>query len=436
MRQISGELLHQEITRLGSVVVQTWVYHASGILLHAPGDVLTAEHAAVFEKAVLDRVFLVEAGEDRHAALAAGGVVTIPLTGVAPGDVLAEELVAPRSRLRWKPGIALEPALIEELTKEGVASVPVCRGAAPAAIKWARTYLELAPAAPPKAVRPDPTAAAATACAWGLLTPRAKVLVIIPDDMARLRVVNALLATGHEVSESKLFSEVLGLLKAQRSDVVLFDVEGALEVCTALRKEKEARRAVVLALCGDPAKLIAVGPKAMELGTNDLLPLPVSPGLLADRVRAWLRMRNKTSSLPLSIAKERRASERRKSTLTIRLSDPGSEVSMAVTSGALLEISDGGLKMEYGLLEAPDPGAYRLNGVHPRHPLYAYTRDNPAGRNLQVSLSGGGAPAFESLARVIHLNLALGAERVGLVLVKKQDVAAARASTMHRKPPA
>jgi DNA-binding response OmpR family regulator len=430
MRQISGELLHTEITRLGTVVVQTWIYHASGVLLHAPGDILTPEHAAVFEKALLDRVFLVEAGEDRKAALARAGVAVQPLNGVSADDALSEEVVASGGRVRFGPGTMLEPSVVEALTRERVASVPVSRGADAAALKWARTYLELAPPQAPKAARPDPAAAAAATSAWALLAPRAKVLAVLPDDMLRLRVVNALLAAGHEVAETRHFSEVLQVIKAQRPDIVLVATDGAVEVCTTVRQKAEGLKMVVVVPCGDAAKVAAVAPRATELGANDLLTLPVSPGVLADKVRGWLRLRNKEASLPLSIAKERRESERRKAAMTLRLSDPAGH-RLSVTSATLLDISDGGVRLEYGLLEPPDPGAYKPGGVHPTHPLFPYAKENPAARNLLAAIEGPGV-ALEAYAKVAHLSLVTGSERVGLAFTQKQSGAAARVTTIRR----
>lgn len=434
MRQISGEFLHSEITRLGAVVLQTWAYHPSGVQLHAPGDVLTAEHAAVFAKAVLDSLYLAEAGEDRKGALAAAGVIQALIDAVTSEDALAEDVAPPGSRNRYRAGTALEPAVVEALKKDKVPSVPVCRGASAASIKWARTYLELAPAAPPKAARPDPATAAAASSAWGLLTPRARVLAALPDDMARLRMVNALLAAGHEVLETKKLDEVLATAKAQRPDIVLLPAEGGAAACADLRKRGEAMRAMTVAVCGDVAKGGPWMERALEAGANDFLPLPASPGHLADRVRIWLRLRNKEVGLPLSIFRERRASERKTAALTILLSDPRSSKPLPVTSATLLEMSDGGLRLEYGLLEPPDPGAYRPHGVHPTHPLFPFAKENAAGRDLVVSLTGRNVPAFESAARVAHLALVTGSERVGLCFVRKQIGAAERVTQIVRKP--
>lgn len=431
MREISGEFLHGEITRLGSMVAQTWIYHPSGVLLHSPGDVLTVEHAAQFAPAVLDRVFLLEASEDRKAAAASLGVVSSPLSGVTADDALGEEISAGRNR--WKAGTALEPAVVEAMTKERIASVAVCRKAEPAALKWARTYLEAIPAAPAKMIRPDPIATALTTSAWSLLTPRAKVMAVFPDDMARLRIVNALVAAGHEVVEVKNWAEALTAAQTQRPDSVLVPPEGAVQVCQDLRGGKTLRT-IVICVAGDPAKLAGVAPKAIEAGANDVLPLPVTPGQLADRVRSWMRLRNRIVGLAPSIVKERRRSERSNATMTIRLSDPATSRALPVTSATLLEFSDGGLKLEYGLLEPPDPGHYRPHTVHPAHPLWQYAKDNPMGRDFVVHLTGKNVPAFESHARFAHTTLVTGSERVGVAFVKKQDGAAARVTTIMRKP--
>lgn len=435
MREVSGEFLHSEITRLSSVVVQTWVYHPSGVLLHAPGDVLTAEHAAAFAPSVLDRVLLLEVAEDRKAALAALGVATLPLADLTPDDALADEIVAPGGRVRFKPGTVLEPSVVEAMAREKIASAPVCRGSTPAALKWARTYLEAVPAIAPKMIRPDPAGAAATTCAWSLLTPRAKVLAVFPDDMARLRIVNGLVAAGHEVVEVKSFGDALNASKTQRPDAVLVPPEGAIQVCQDLRKKGETLRSIVICVAGEPAKLAGVSSRAIEAGANDVLSMPVTPGLLADRVRGWMRLRNKIVGLTPSIAKERRTSERRSAAMTLRISDPGTSRPLPVTSATLLEFSDGGLKLEYGLLEPPDPGHYRPHTVHPAHPLWSYAKDNPMARDFLVQLTGKGVPSFESHARFSHITLVTGSERVGVAFVKRQEGAAARVTTLRKPEP-
>jgi hypothetical protein len=434
MREQSGASLQAEITRLGSVVAQTWIYHPSGVLLHSPGDVLGAEHAAAFEKAELERVFLAEVLEDRKAASDALGIVSSPLDGLSGMDALAEDVVAPSGRVRFKAGTALEPEVVEAMRKEKIASAPLCRGATLASLKAARTYLETAPAAPPKMARPDPASAAQTTCAWSLLTPRAKILAVFPEDMARLRIVNALLAAGHEAIEVKAFSDVLLATKSQRPDAVMVPPEGALAVCDVLRKKGETARSIVICLAGEPASLAGLTPKVIGAGANDVLPLPTTPALLADRVRAWLRLRNKCVSLAPSIAKERRRSERRGATMTLRLSDPTTGRPLPVASATLLDFSDGGLRLEYGLLEPPDPGNYRPHAVHPRHPLYTYAKENALGRDFLLQLTGKDTPAFESHGRFTHLTLVTGSERVGVAFVRRQEGAAARVTTILRKP--
>lgn len=432
MRELSGEFLHAEITRMGSIVVQTWIYHPSGVLLHAPGDVLSAEHAAAFAPSVLDRVLLQEVTEDRKTVHAGLGVVLLPLAEAKAEDVLAGEVSA--GRARYKAGTPLEPAVLEALAKEKVPAVAVCRGATAASLKWARTYLEALPAIPIKMIRPDPAAAVATTYAWSLLTPRAKVMAVFPEDMARLRIVNGVVAAGHEVIEVKAFAEALAVAKAQRPDIVLVPPEGAIQVCEDLRGKSETLRSIVICVTGDPAKLAAVAPKAIEAGANDILPQPASPGVLADRVRSWLRLQNKVVALVPSVLKERRMTERRPASMTIRLSDPKGSKALPVTTATLLEFSDGGLRLEYGLLEPPDPGHYFPDAVHPGHALYAYAKDNRLGRDVHVTLEGRDVPQFESLGRFTHITLQPGSERVGLAFTKARPGVAERVTTILRKP--
>ncbi|HYF01675.1 MAG TPA: response regulator [Planctomycetota bacterium] len=434
MREISGETLYAEIIRLGAVVVQTWIHHPSGVLLHAPGDVLTPEHAAQFAPAVLDRVLILEATEDRKAALASLGVVNTPLHGVSADDALAEEIVPPGGRTRYKAGTAMEASVVEAMTKDRITSVPVCRGASLAALKWARTYLDAIPQAPLKMVRPDPAGAAAVTCAWSLLTPRARVMVVTPDDATRLRIVNGILAAGHDVIEVKTYSDALTAAKSQRPDAVIVPPDGAIQVCGELRKKGETLRSIVICLAGEPAKLAGVSLKVIEAGANDILPLPATAAIFADRVRSWMRLRNKVVGLKPSIAKERRRAQRAPAAMTLRISDPGTTRPLPVTSATLLEFSDGGLRLEYGLLEPPDPGNYRPHTVHSKHPLWMYAKDNPMGRDFLVSLTGKGVPAFESHGRFTHITLVTGSEHCGVAFVKHQTGAAARVTTITRKP--
>jgi hypothetical protein len=177
---------------------------------------------------------------------------------VSADDALAEEIVPPGARTRYKAGTAMEPAVVEAMGKDKIPSVPVCRGASPPALKWARTYLETIPQAPIKMVRPDPAAAAAQTCAWSLMTPRARVMAVLPDDVLRLRVVNGLLAAGHEVTEVKTFSDALTAARGQRPDAVIVPPDGALMVIPELRKRGEALRTMVICLAGDPAQLAGV----------------------------------------------------------------------------------------------------------------------------------------------------------------------------------
>lgn len=416
---------------MGSIVVQTWIYHPSGILLHAPGDVLTAEHAAAFAPSVLDRVLLQEVTEERKAIRDGLGVALVSLGAVKAEDILAEEVTA--GRVRLKAGTALDAAVVESLTKEKVLSVPVCRGATPASIKWARTYLEAVPQAPVKMIRPDPLAAAATTSAWALLTPRAKVMAVFPDDMARLRIVNAVVAAGHEVIEVKAFGDALAAAKAQRPDAVLVPPEGAIQICDDLRRKGETLRSIVICVTGDAAKLATIGPKAIEAGANDVLQQPATPGLLADRIRCWMRLRNKVVAVPPSVAKDRRQAERRAAAMTLRLADSGGGKS-PVTTATLLEFSDGGLRLEYGLLEPPDPGHYRPHGVHPGHALFAYAKENKLGRDIIFTLTGKDVPTFESRGRFTHILLQPGSERVGVCFLKAHPGAAERVTTIQRKP--
>lgn len=432
MREIRRETLQAEISRLGTLVVQAWLYHPCGVLLHGPGDSLNAERVAALEAAEVASVMAAEPLEERSRVLAALGVVVSPIEGVSRMDAVAEDVVA-GSRVLVKAGTSLEPELVAALAREKIANVPVCATATLTAVAQARRYLDALPVTA-KAIRPEPAGAIPTSFAWSLLTPRAKVILVIPDDMVRLRLLNGFVAAGHEAVAAS-DGDIAEVVSKERPDAVLTSPETALRVCGALRKKGEIARSMAIAIAADSAKIGGLTLKALEAGANDVVPLPATPAQLADRARSWLRLRNKIVGLPPVVAKERRKSERSLTSMTLRLSDPASGRALPVASATLLDFSDGGLRLEYGLLEPPDPGQYRPHAVHPKHALFAYAKDNPMGRDFLIELTGKGVPPFEAHGRFTHVSLVTGSERAGVAFIRRQDGAAERVTTIYRKPP-
>jgi len=114
---------------------------------------------------------------------------------------------------------------------------------------------------------------------------------------------------------------------------------------------------------------------------------------------------------------------------TVELKDPTLMKPLPVVSGELLDLGDGGLRMDYNLPSWAHPWAYMVHGVHPRHFWYTYAWSNPMGRDLRVVLPGSSGPR-ERAARVSHVAPSGEFETMSLLF---PDVQARHSTAIRRK---
>jgi hypothetical protein len=242
------------------------------------------------------------------------------------------------------------------------------------------------------------------------------VLVALPDDAARLRIVNALLTAGHGAREQRGWSLPPGL--KGKIDVVVVGLADAARAAADIRREPLLQFCAILA-AGEDARG-APAYKALQAGANDVLSLPARADAIVEKVRSCVALQGKQLRWAPFLLSERRAGPRERKPTSCRLCDPFLSKPLPITSATVLDIGDGGIRIEYGLLEGIDLRHYQPHTVHPSHFFYGYARLNPLGRDLEAAIVRPGLPDLISPARVVHVARALNAEVAGLAFIKKQ----------------
>ena len=92
MIEVSGEFLRKEIVRLGAIIAQTTIFHPLGTKLHSESDPLTPAHAKLMYDVLLEKVCLLEPGEDEKSVERSLSTERIGIEKLAPGDILSQGL--------------------------------------------------------------------------------------------------------------------------------------------------------------------------------------------------------------------------------------------------------------------------------------------------------------------------------------------------------
>lgn len=416
MREIPADAWAGEVARFGSAALQTWTFDVSGIELHAPGDAVSASQGKLLQELGITRVFLTEPREKPDEAAAALGAERVPADQLRESDFLAREVRGRDARGGFPAGTRVTGPLLEAL--RGLPGGPLWVAARARLMEAARAaeYLARGGRSPARPLRPDPAQEAASTPVYWLVVPRAEVLVAVANDAVRLRLMNILLTAGHGAREQRGWSLPSGLRAPM--DVVMVDLAEAARAAQDVRREPHLQFCGILAV-GEDARGAAAF-KALQAGANDVLALPVRPEAVVDKLRSCLGLQGKRLRWPPFVLAERRAGPRERKPTTCRLRDPFLSKPLPVTTATVLDIADGGVRIEYGLLEGIDLRHYQPHGVHPAHFFYGYARMNPLGRDLEVAILRPGMPDLVSPARVVHVARALNAEIAGLSFIKKQ----------------
>lgn len=407
MREVAVSFLRDELIRLGAVVVQTRLFHPCGLKLHSPGDAVTFERLKSMQELGFEKVVLLEPGEGEQAAQRALSTEMIPLMDLRKLDVVAEDLFGADGTAAVHAGQVVDEGTLRTALRSGAGQVTIRRRNLETLVRHAQEYVDGLPPRPARPPRPDTrvnqmTTRAMPAPVRPLLVPRARVLVALKDDFQRALIANAIAAEGHEVSELSEPREAALAARSTRPDAVLVDLADAAAFCGVLRAPGIEPGVAVLVVA-DESRREEIH-KAFLAGVNEVLALPPRPQAIHEKLRGCLQAAGRRVNLRPHVQAERRAGPREPGNFACGLLDKFLSKPLAVSSATVLDVSEGGLRIEYGVPAVPGFDAWMGHAVHPRHSFYNYSKQSPLGRDLTVRLPAprGGAP-LEAMARFVHV---------------------------------
>jgi hypothetical protein len=419
MKRITADFIRQEVTRFGAVVAQTSVFHPCGLKLHSTGDVLTLAHAKALREALVDDLVLADFREDPRKAL---GVQQVPRHQVVPGDVLAEDVRSHRNELIFAAGTEMEPDGISRLQDSPVLAVAIRHRQLPTMTERAQAYLAHLPA-PEALPKESGTRVTRLATQAGppvryLVIPQAKVLVAVVDDLLRIFLVNALTSEGHQVAQRSSKADFIRGVEEERPQLVILDLEGSEYILPEIREMSDTRIRTIL-VCAPEGKSTQIR-NALLAGANDWMPRPPNRDQLNEKLQACQGLLGRRVQIAPSLKAERRSSPREAAKGGVEFSDPGGTKPLPVTRADLMDRSAGGLRIDYNRPIWPTSWSYVGHGVHPNHFFYAYSAENPMGRDLLIRFPGPRNEMQERPVRVMHLT---STEELELLGLKFSDVA-------------
>jgi CheY-like chemotaxis protein len=405
MKELTTDQIRLEINRLGALVVETALFHPSGVKLHSAGQPLTLAHARFLHDSGIMKLYMLEFGEDERTARRSLGVEMVLAAKVVPGDELAEDIRTPAGDLVLGAGTTVEPSMLDRIRTASILAVRIRHRKLATLMKEAEGYLT---------INKEPTvgfkepvtrimrlASAAAAPVRYLLIPQARVLVGVADDLMRTLLLNALTSEGHETVERKSAALAVEDAHVVRPHILLLDLAEALPVLPRIRGAEGLRSLTVL-VSAEANKTSEIQ-SALYEGANDWIPRPASRDLLSDRIKGCQDILLRKVEMTPSLGDERRRHPRQETKGECGLRDPAQTRLLAVSTGEIVDEGEGGLRLSYNVPRWPCPWAYSTHGVHPRHPFFPYAASNPMGRELRVVFPGPGGAAIERPARVVHL---------------------------------
>jgi CheY-like chemotaxis protein len=417
MKPISADFIRQEVARLGELVVGTAIYHGSGLKLFSAGDNITLVHAKALHASGVQDLFLLDVEEDAMKVRKALGVERVAPKDVVLGDVLMEDLRGSEGGLILAAESVINSANVDRIQAAAFGELVIRHRRLTDWMRQAQEYFAQLPPSDTKGSmtkRMTRVAHVSSTTARHLLIPRARVLVAVSDDPLRIFLANALQSEGHEVIERSKPQDVPEVLKGEGAiTVVVLDVEDSAAVLPKLRGDNGLRDSVIL-VCAKEGEHAPIQ-EALLAGANDWLPRPPSRDLLNEKIHGCQALLGRRVKLAPSLRAERRHQDRRPGGGNCGLKDPTLHKPLPVVTGEILDIGDGGLRIDYNLPHWPVPWAYMVHGVHPRHFFYVYAMANPHGRDLVVTFSGPAGQKVERPVRVARVSPAGELETLSLV---------------------
>jgi CheY-like chemotaxis protein len=400
MKELTTDFIRTEINRLGALVVETALFHPSGVKLHSAGQPLTLAHARFLHESGITKTYMLEFGEDERTTRRSLGVEMILPGKVVPGDQLAEDIRTPGGDLVLAAGTAVDETMLQRIRTASILAVRIRHRRLAALTKEAEGYLAINkdPESVTRISRPSTSGAQPVRY---LLIPRARVLVGMADELMRLMIVNALTSEGHEVGERRFAGAAVEDASHERPHVLLLDLAEALPVLARLR-EMEGLRNMTVLVCAEADKTSQIQ-QALFSGANDWIPRPPSRDALSDRLKGCQDILLRKVAMAPSLGDERRKHPREATKGECGLQDPAQTKPLQVSTGEIVDLSEGGLRIAYNMPRWPCPWAYSTHGVHPRHAFFSYASSNPMATDLRVLFPGPGGTPNERAARVAHV---------------------------------
>ena len=405
MKELTTDFIRTEINRLGALVVETALFHPSGVKLHSAGQPLTLAHARFLHESGIMKTYMLEFGEEERTTRRSLGVEMILPGKVVPGDQLAEDIRTPAGDLVLAAETTVDESMLERIRTASILAVRVRHRKLATLMKEAEGYLAInkdpALGFKESVTRISRLSTSGALPVRYLLIPRARVLVGMADDLMRLMIVNALTSEGHDVAERKFAGAAVEDAPTERPHVLLLDLDESLAVLPRLR-EIEGLRGTTVLVCGEAEKTSQIQ-QALYAGANDWIPRPPSRDALSERVKGCQDILLRKVNMAPSLGGERRKHPREAMKGECGLQDPALTKPLQVSTGEIVDLGEGGLRIAYNVPRWPCPWAYSTHGVHPRHAFFAYAASNPMATDLRVLFPGPGGKPIDRAARVAHL---------------------------------
>ena len=435
MKEITTDFIRTEINRLGAIVIETGLFHPSGLKLHTAGDALSLAEAKALHEANFTKLFLLEFGEDERDAKKSLGVEMVLPSKVVPGDQLAEDIRTPGGELLLAAGTTIEESHLQGLNSASILAVPLRHRKLAAMTKQAEDYLAKKAAA---AQKPKESSTRITRMIHTsqspvryLVIPRARIVVGVSDDLLRTLLVNGLVSEGHEAVERKSPGAAVEDVFQERPHVILMDLGESLAAIQRLRTMEGVRNVAVL-VCAEDARSAQLT-NALHAGANDWIPRPPSRDVLNDKIKACQDLGLRKVQLAPSLRTERRKAPRPAAKGECDLKDPALGKPLPVFTGEILDLTDSGIRIGYNLPKWICPWAYAVHGVHPRHPFHPYSTSNLMPRDLRVTFPGPKGVPVEKPARVVHISPQVNnTETMGLTFQLGPELAIHRSTTVKK----
>jgi hypothetical protein len=423
MREVTTEFLRTEVTRLRALVTQSRVFHGSGTKLHNPGTPITPAEIRAMQEAAVKSVFLLEPGETEQSAQKLLTTESVEALSLAMGDVLAEDVRGAPGELLFKSGTIVDGAILDRGILAGLGRVSIRRRVLRGGAEQAASYLGLIPPAAPRTPRPDSRLTRAAGVAPGtikpLLAPRARILVTVNDDFQRSLILNTYASDGHEVFDRRWADVSHGELQSMKLDALLIDLADAPGALQILRKTDLCKSLAIL-VAGLESRRPEIF-KAISGGANGSVLVPPKRDALLEKLRGTIEAFGRRVNLKPALQGERRAGPREGGHLLCTLQDKFLKNPLPVQEATVLDVGEGGLRIEYSRREWPHPHAYMAHAVHPQHVFFNYAKDNPLGRDLTVSLPPAKGRTLEGNAKFVHISSNGDFETAGLVFQRMKS---------------